>query len=386
MVSEKQRLILAFPYTKKYEHLVCNGAVRSGKTVFMTITFIYWAMREFDGKFFAICSKTVTSCYRNVITPYMQTSYANSHYKITLRRGDNLMEVESEEHKNTFYIFGGKDEASQSLIQGVTLAGVFLDEAPLMPQSFVNQATARCSVTGRRFFMSCNPAGSKDHWFYKEWIEAAEEKHILVLNFTIDDNPSLSPEVIESYKRMYRGVFYRRYILGEWCGAEGSLFVDPPKIFTDQSLLWDGIAHIDASYGGGDFTAFTCARRVGDTIYAYGKMWHAHVDTVTEAILADAERLRCAPIYCEVNADKGYLAKELRNRGASAKMYSEYMNKYVKISTYLNKWWPNIQFLDGTDDSYISQIMDYTIEAPHDDSVDSLACVVRQLDRVAVAL
>ena len=165
MVSEKQRLILAFPYCKQYDHLVCNGAVRSGKTVFMTIAFIDWAMREFDNKYFAICSKTVSSCYRNVITPYMQTSYANNRYKISLRRGDNYMEIEDGEHKNTFYIFGGKDEASQSLIQGITLAGVFLDEAPLMPQSFVNQATARCSVAGRRFWFSCNPAGSKDHWF-----------------------------------------------------------------------------------------------------------------------------------------------------------------------------------------------------------------------------
>ena len=182
----------------------------------MTIAFIDWAMREFDRRYFAICSKTVSSCYRNVITPYMQTSYANKRYKITLHRAENYMDIEDENHKNTFYIFGGKDEASQALIQGVTLAGVFLDEAPLMPQSFVNQATARCSVTGRRFFFSCNPAGSKEHWFYKEFIEPteAERKRILVLNFTIYDNPSLSADVIKSYESMYRGVFYRRYILG----------------------------------------------------------------------------------------------------------------------------------------------------------------------------
>lgn len=386
MVSDKQKLILAFPYTSSYQALICNGAVRSGKTSIMTVSYIDWAMREFDGKNFAICSKTVTQCYRNVITPYLQTTYAQKRYAINLHRAENRMEVDDGRHKNTFYIFGGKDEASYMLIQGITLAGILLDEAPLMPQSFVNQATARCSVTGSRFWFNCNPAGSKEHWFYKEWIEGAKDKHALVLNFTIEDNPSLTPDTIERYKSMYHGVFYRRYILGEWCGAEGSLFIEPPKLFKDGGLLYDGIAHIDASYGGGDYTAFTCARRMGDTIYMYGKLYSAHVDTVLEAILADCEKLRCAPIYVEVNADKGYLAKELRRRGAKCLMYNEYMNKFVKISTFLNKWWGNIQFLESSDDSYIGQILDYTIEADHDDAPDSASCVCRLLDRTAISL
>ena len=121
MVSEKQRKILAFPFTTTYEHIVCNGAVRSGKTSIMTIAFIDWAMREFDGKNFGICSKTVASCYRNVITPYMQTTYAQKRYIITLHRSENFMEVDDGNHKNIFYIFGGKDEASYMLIQGITL-------------------------------------------------------------------------------------------------------------------------------------------------------------------------------------------------------------------------------------------------------------------------
>ena len=154
MVSEKQRQILAFPYTKKYQALVCNGAVRSGKTVFMTVAFIDWAMREFNGKRFGICSKTVQQCYRNVITPYMQTTYSQKRYIINLHRSENQMTVDDGNHVNEFYIFGGKDEASYMLIQGLTLAGVMLDEAGLMPQSFVNQATARCSEEGARFWLT----------------------------------------------------------------------------------------------------------------------------------------------------------------------------------------------------------------------------------------
>ena len=317
----------------------------------------------------------------------MQSTYSMKHYIIRVHRGDdNFMDVSDGEHKNRFYIFGGRDESSYMLIQGVTLAGVLMDEAPLMPQSFVNQATARCSVAGRRFWFNCNPAGSKEHWFYQEWIAGAEAKHALVLNFTLDDNPSLSPEIVAGYKAMYKGVFYRRYILGEWVGAEGSLFIEPPKFMTTQSLLYDGIAHIDASYGGADYTALTCGKRVGDTIYMYGRLWNSHVDSVQGAILAECERLRCAPIYCEVNADKGFLVKQLRAAGARAMMYSENMNKYVKISTYLLKWWDKLEFLEGTDDSYIGQIMDFTDVAEHDDAPDSAACICRLLDRKAISL
>lgn len=185
---------------------------------------------------------------------------------------------------------------------------------------------------------------------------------------------------------MYKGVFYRRYILGEWCGAEGSLFVEPPKFFKEPGLLYNGIAHIDASYGGGDYTAFTCARRMGDVMYMYGKLYAAHVDTVLDSILADCDRLKCAPIYCETNADKGYLQKEIRRRGAKSLMYAEYMNKYVKISTFGQKWWENTQWLDSTDAKYIGQIMDYTVEAEHDDAPDSMSCCARLLDRTGVAI
>lgn len=163
--------------------------------------------------------------------------------------------------------------------------------------------------------------------------------------------------------------------------AEDALFPSYPGSTADAALLRDGIAHIDAAYGGEDFTALTCARRRGETIYLYGRLWRAHVDTVMDAALAECNRLMCAPIYCETNADKGYLGRELRKRGASVRMYPEKMNKYYKISTFLRKWWKNVVFLDGTDREYINQIMDYTEQAEHDDAPDSAACVCRMLDR-----
>lgn len=163
--------------------------------------------------------------------------------------------------------------------------------------------------------------------------------------------------------------------------AENALFATDPGTTDNAAMLWDGVAHIDAAYEGEDYTALTCGRRIGGKLYLYGRIWRAHVDTVMDAILADCDRLRCAPIYCETNGDKGYLAREMRARGAAVRPYSEKMNKYYKISTFLRKWWGNVVFLAGTDPAYIAQIMDYNEQAEHDDAPDSAACICRVLDR-----
>ena len=123
---------------------------------------------------------------------------------LLIRRGD----VE-----NSFYIFGGRDERSQDLIQGITLAGLLLDEVALMPESFVNQATGRCSVEGSKMWFNCNPGGPL-HWFKTEWIDKRRKKGLLYLHFTMDDNLSLSEEIKARYRGMSAGVFYLRYIKG----------------------------------------------------------------------------------------------------------------------------------------------------------------------------
>lgn len=159
-----------------------------------------------------------------------------------------------------------------------------------------------------------------------------------------------------------------------------------PEYCNQTEKLRDGIAHVDAAYGGEDYTALTCAKRDGDTLYLYGRLWRKHVDTLMDALQSETERLMCAPIYCETNGDKGYLARELRRRNMAVRAYPEKMNKYLKISTYLKKWWDNIVFLEGTDKDYIAQIMDYTEDAEHDDAPDSAACCCRILDRSGASL
>lgn len=237
-ISAKQAKIMAFPYSK-YDCIICDGAVRSGKTSIMTVSFIDWAMRCFNGCRFGLCGKTVDSCVKNLVFPYTQMSWAQERYSIKWRRSEKIMEVRRGSTVNIFEVFGGKDEASAALIQGRTLAGVLLDEVALMPRSFVEQALARCSVEGARLWFSCNPASPK-HWFYQEWILGREKHNALYLHFAMTDNPSLSEKTLERYKTMYSGVFYQRYVLGEWVMADGIVypnFSEEKHTFCDTPFL-----------------------------------------------------------------------------------------------------------------------------------------------------
>ena len=230
--SQKQSIVLSWwTPTSKYKDfdaIICDGAVRSGKTVSEALSFVLWSMSTFDGKNFALCGKTVGGLRRNVIGPLKQM-LKSTGYVIEDARNEGCLCIGATDKEtkkkvtNYYYIFGGKDESSQDLIQGITLAGVFFDEVALMPASFVNQATARCSVEGAKFWFSCNP-NSPFHWFKKEWINKVCERKILYLHFTMDDNPSLSEEVKNRYKALYTGVFYKRYILGLWVAADGIVY------------------------------------------------------------------------------------------------------------------------------------------------------------------
>lgn len=220
--SPKQRRVLNWWRDGRYDAVICDGAVRSGKTFVMTVAFFLWAMTCFQRQRFGLCAPTINGVRRNLLAavrPVLEGvgfrwEEQVSKNQVTLRGGGR---------ENVFYLYGGRNESSPALIQGVTLAGVLLDEAAVMPRSFVEQACARCSVTGGKLWFSCNPAGP-EHWFYKEWIGRADEKRTLYLRFTMEDNPALTERTRERYRRMFRGTFYRRYVLGEWVAAEGLVY------------------------------------------------------------------------------------------------------------------------------------------------------------------
>lgn len=204
-----------------YDAIICDGSIRAGKTMTMAVSFILWAFTAFDKQVFAICGKTIESVRRNIVTHLPQ--WLDGIVRIQERRSENLLIISFAGKTNRFYLFGGKDEGSAALIQGMTLAGVMFDEVALMPRSFVEQALARCSVEGSKFWFNCNP-DSPEHWFYKEWIQKHKEKNALYLHFTMKDNNSLSEKVKKRYENMYSGVFYDRFIRGLWVVAEGLVY------------------------------------------------------------------------------------------------------------------------------------------------------------------
>ena len=250
--SPKQRTVLTW-WTPGSEYhskdaIICDGAVRSGKTLAMGLGFCLWAMSCFDGQKFGVCGKTIASLRRNVLSeilPRLEALGATWKEK----RTENLVTITFRGHRNRFYIFGGRDESSAALIQGITFAGVLLDEVALMPRSFVEQACARCSVTGSRLWFNCNPAGP-GHWFYQSWILEAEKRNCLRLHFTMEDNPSLTEAIRERYRRLYTGVFYRRFILGQWAQAEGRVydFFEPDMVGTPPKEGYDQW-YISCDYG-----------------------------------------------------------------------------------------------------------------------------------------
>ena len=193
----------------------------------------------------------------------------------------------------------------------------------------------------------------------------------------------ITKEQLEALRMsMAPSLFAANYELKHIASSE-VIFDTPPKFTDEEWRIRDGIAHIDAAYGGGDYTAFTCGARDDetDTIYLYGRMWHESVDKVLDVIADECRRLMCEPIRCEKNGDKGFVVRELLARDLYALGYDERMNKFVKIATILRKWWPRIVFLEGTDREYIDQILDYTENAEHDDAPDSAACICRELEK-----
>ena len=227
--SRKQRQIFTWwadkSPVKDAVGIIADGAIRSGKTVSMSLSYVMWAMSKYDGQNFIMAGKTISSFKRNVLQNLKLMLTSRGYHWIYHISGEfpNMLEVTRNGKTNYFYIFGGKDEGSQDLVQGITAAGAFFDEVALMPESFVNQATGRCSVEGATWWFNCNPAGPM-HWFKLEWIDKRKKKRLLYLHFTMDDNLSLSEKVKEKYREMYAGVFYLRYIKGMWAVAEGLIY------------------------------------------------------------------------------------------------------------------------------------------------------------------
>lgn len=321
--SEKQRQILRFPYSG-YDALICDGAVRSGKTSIMSLSFFLWAMGNFTGCSFAFCGKSVGAVERNIVQPLLGIRYLQQNFDVKYNRGGHVIVARRGLKENRFYLFGGKDESSYMLIQGVTLAGVLLDEVALMPRSFVEQALARCSVTGAKLWFNCNPEGP-EHWFRKEWILQPEKHRALHLHFTMDDNPSLSEETRQRYYSMYSGIFYQRYILGLWVMSEGliyDMFDQTENLYREApvDLEWSGVRAITCDYGTTNPSVFLDVYDYDGTLYiAREYRWDSREEhrQKTDKEYADDLLTFMGKDWCTVLVDPSAASfiAELRSRG-----------------------------------------------------------------------
>lgn len=221
--SKKQKQVLTWWHPDSpvhdYDMMIADGAVRSGKTVPTIISFIVWSQTTFQHQAFIIAGRSMGAVKRNILRP-MFSILAAMGIPYRYNRSENYVQIGT----NTYYLFGANNEVAQDVVQGLTAAGALLDEVALFPESFVEQAIARCSVEGAKIFCTCNPAGGPQHWFKREYIDKAREKRIVYLHFTMDDNLTLSPEVKARYQRMFSGLWYKRYILGLWVLAEGAVY------------------------------------------------------------------------------------------------------------------------------------------------------------------
>lgn len=215
-----------------------------------------------------------------------------------------------------------------------------------------------------------------------------------------DDAFSLMPN-IQKYDCYTTGLMSKDDILALRDSMSASLFAanyelkhiaDDNAMFTDAKFtkdydaIFNGLCHIDASYGGEDSTAFTILKEDGDRLIVYGKKYTRHVDDCLADILSKKQLYRAGTTWTERNADKGYLDKSLKAKGDTSSTYHEKMNKHIKISTYLKENWARVYFLDATDPEYIAEILDYTEHAAHDDCPDSLASAIRQLGKKPMSL
>ena len=258
---------------RKKDVIICDGAVRSGKTLCLSLSFFLWAMACFQKEQFALCGKTIEGVRRNLLSQVLPL-LEGLGMECQERPAKNTLTVRLGKRENTFFLFGGKDESSSGLIQGITLAGVLLDEVVLMPESFVEQACARCSVPGSRIWMSCNPEGP-GHWFYQNWVLKARERNALRIPFSMEDNPGLTEEIRERYRTLFQGVFYQRFVLGEWVAAQGLVYD-----FFQESMVrdvpdgdWEEW-YVSCDYGTVNPTSMGLWGRQGGTWYRVKEFYH----------------------------------------------------------------------------------------------------------------
>ena len=295
---------------------IAEGAVRSGKTAAATMAFTMKALAE--GGNYIVAGRSMGSVKRNIL-PELQNACKGLGGELMISWADSTGRIGD----TTFHFFGATNEKSQDTLQGFTASGAFLDEALLMPMSFIQQAQARCSVEGASVMMTMNPE-SPFHPVKTDYIDRADEINACVRKFVMDDNPGLSEERKKFYATSFRGVFYRRYVLGEWCAAEGAIYREFETQALDPNATYSAY-NIAVDFGMATTTAAVVLGQVKGKEYALDEYYHdakktdiqlpvgKHADNIVRLA---AKYPKCN-VYCDPSA--AVLKRELRDRGLTVR-------------------------------------------------------------------
>ena len=368
-LSEKQR---AYIREAQRRWNFKGGATRSGKTWLDIHYVVPRRIRERAGLpgLIVLLGMTRQTVARNLLVPMRELYGAEL---VGPLREDGTVRLFGEE----CWVIGAEKVTGIGRLRGASVKYAYGDEVADWAPEVFELLKSRLDRPYACFDGTYNPR-EPGHWLQRFLTSGAD---VYSQSYGLADNPFLPEAFVRSLREEYRGsVFYDRYILGQWSGAEGALFPTAPGYTEDTQRLRGGLAHVDAAYGGSDCTALTLGKRDAAGIVLYGRLWQGHVDAVIPQILAECRRFSCAPLYCERNADRGYLARALSAQGMAVRSYQERENKFMKISTHLRGVWGQVRFLAGTDDAYLAQVTAYSEAAAHDDAPDSAACMCRLLE------
>lgn len=263
-LSRKQ--IVSIAASMQARTTIWSGAVRSGKTIGSLVAFLIHLTRAPESGLVLICGRTLQTIERNILEPMQDRAlFGPIADQVHHTRGAPTATILG----RTVHLIGASDARAEGRLRGLTACLALLDEATLVPEGFFNQMLARLSVPGAKALLTTNPDGP-GHWLRKNFILRAAELGIAHFHFTLDDNPALDATYVEAIKKENVGVFYRRFVLGEWCMAEGSIFDmwDPDRHIIDIiPPIWRWLA-VGIDYGSTNpFSALLVGMDASQTLY-----------------------------------------------------------------------------------------------------------------------
>lgn len=382
LYSKKQREVLSAAMTQDWFLLINHGAKRSGKT-------------QLDNDLFLQELRRVRAIAD--AEGVREPQYILAGADLAAIRRNILIELSNKyglefqfDKANRFKLFGvrvccfGHSKINDlGRIRGMTSWGAYINEATVANQFVFEEILSRCSATGSRIMMDTNP-DRPGHWLKTDYIDRAGEPGVKTLEFSwqLTDNTFLDPGYVRNIiASTPSGASYARNIQGQWVDTDDVLFSAPRFYRGNPSDIHGGMAHLDAAFSGSDSSAMTILRPVGGRYIGFGRLWSGHIDKHLAELDALHTMYRAGSMSIETNADKGYVAKDVRNLGIPVNEYHEKENKYVKIATYLRGAWDRIDWITDTDPKYLAQIVAYNERAEHDDAPDSAASLVRAIEK-----